>query len=83
LSLIAHTWWSRGREKESGAEDKSLGNPNPGKVVGVQFGKEENACVCIWESVSFGLEKEKDSKEEHCSVLEWESRTFLFSVFFF
>jgi hypothetical protein len=83
LSLISHTWWSGGREKESGGEDKSLGNPNPGQVVGCSVW-EGGKCVCLYlGKCEYRLEKEKDSKEEPCSVLEWESRTFLFSSFFF
>lgn len=49
LSLISHTWWSGGREKESVGEDKSLGNPNPGAsgVVGCSVW-EGGKCVFVF-----------------------------------
>lgn len=51
LSLISHTWWSGGREKESEGEDKSLGNPNPGASGGVFSLGRRKMCVFVFGKV--------------------------------
>jgi hypothetical protein len=80
LSLISHSWWSEGREKESGGEDKSLGNPNPRQVVGCSFGKEQNVCSYLekCDCVSISWRRKRTGKKN--IVLFWSGNLVLFCL---